>query len=235
MVPERIDRIVAAATGVFAERGYREAQMADIARAAGMSAGGLYNYVEGKEALLHLVLQHAFAREPLAPPATLPVPGPALADTAEWLDRHLDFGSDFVVLVGALDGGTDGLTRAGCAREVRAVVGELYDVLARLARGIDVLERVAVALPPEFGSLFAAKQARLRALLTDYIDSRAAAGLLAAPPDPRLAAHHLIESTNWLARRAAGHGYPEAVARATAVELGARAAGARAQNRRGTR
>lgn len=43
--------IIAAARTVFAEQGYTRASMRDIARAAGMSVGGLYLYFKNKEDL----------------------------------------------------------------------------------------------------------------------------------------------------------------------------------------
>jgi AcrR family transcriptional regulator len=45
--------ILAAAGSVFIEQGYGHASMRDIARAAGMSVGGLYLYFKNKEELYH--------------------------------------------------------------------------------------------------------------------------------------------------------------------------------------
>ena len=76
--PDRLAQIADAAATVFADRGYRNAQMSDIARAAGVSSGSLYNYVESKDALLHLSLRHTFGREPLGD-LPLPVAAPSIA------------------------------------------------------------------------------------------------------------------------------------------------------------
>jgi AcrR family transcriptional regulator len=47
-----VDRIVRVAAGLFYESGYHGTSMRDIARAAGMKAGSLYNHFEGKQELL---------------------------------------------------------------------------------------------------------------------------------------------------------------------------------------
>jgi TetR/AcrR family fatty acid metabolism transcriptional regulator len=50
-LPKR-DAILRAAIDVFAERGYFHAQVADVARAAGVAAGTVYLYFRGKDDLL---------------------------------------------------------------------------------------------------------------------------------------------------------------------------------------
>src|SRR6516165_12197734 len=50
-LPKR-DAILRAAIDVFAERGYFNAQVADVARAAGVAAGTVYLYFKSKDDLL---------------------------------------------------------------------------------------------------------------------------------------------------------------------------------------
>src|SRR6185503_6761031 len=50
-LPKR-DAILRAATDVFAERGYFNAQVADVARAAGVAAGTVYLYFRSKDDVL---------------------------------------------------------------------------------------------------------------------------------------------------------------------------------------
>src|SRR3954449_12216785 len=63
-VPKR-DAILRAAIDVFAERGFFNAQVADVARAAGVAAGTVYLYFKGKDDLLVSIFERSM-REGLA-------------------------------------------------------------------------------------------------------------------------------------------------------------------------
>ena len=58
-IGERYDAILDAALPVFAGRGFHQASMREIARAARLSLAGLYHYVGGKHELLFLVVDRA--------------------------------------------------------------------------------------------------------------------------------------------------------------------------------
>lgn len=58
----RYDGILGAACDVIARRGFHQASIREIARAAGLSLAGLYHYVGGKPELLFLVLDRALDR-----------------------------------------------------------------------------------------------------------------------------------------------------------------------------
>src|SRR5476649_690350 len=62
--PKR-DLILRAAIDVFAERGYFTAQVADVARAAGVAAGTVYLYFKSKDDLLVSIFERSM-REGLA-------------------------------------------------------------------------------------------------------------------------------------------------------------------------
>jgi len=55
--------IVAAALQVFAERGFASATMAEIARAARVSAANIYGYFPSKERLFRAAVPHEFVRD----------------------------------------------------------------------------------------------------------------------------------------------------------------------------
>jgi len=59
---DRYDGILAAATRVFAEKGYSSASITDIAQAADISDGLIYKYFENKRDLLENVLKHFYER-----------------------------------------------------------------------------------------------------------------------------------------------------------------------------
>src|SRR5215468_12635515 len=89
--PDRLDQLIASAIKVFTTRGYRRAQMADVARELGVSPGTLYNYVESKEALFHVIVERGFGSV-ATPPATYPVPTPPPGATLAALQRRFGKG-----------------------------------------------------------------------------------------------------------------------------------------------
>jgi AcrR family transcriptional regulator len=56
------ERLIAAATRLFAERGYRDASVQAIGEAAGISRGSIFWHFGSKEGLLWAVVQRAFTR-----------------------------------------------------------------------------------------------------------------------------------------------------------------------------
>jgi len=56
----RRERLLRAAARTFAERGFHGTSMRDLARASGMSLGGMYYYVKGKEDLLFQIQKACF-------------------------------------------------------------------------------------------------------------------------------------------------------------------------------
>lgn len=93
-IEERYGEILGAACDVFARRGFHQASMREVARAAGLSLAGLYHYVGGKEELLFLVLDRSLDRLIASLEAAL-----ARARTPEGkllalVERHLQYGFD---------------------------------------------------------------------------------------------------------------------------------------------
>ena len=60
---ERSQQIIEAALHVFAEQGFDEATMDEIAEEAGLSKGSLYWYFKGKDKIISTLLQWFFERE----------------------------------------------------------------------------------------------------------------------------------------------------------------------------
>lgn len=58
---QKLEGILASAAKVFAERGYHQTSMRDLARASGVSLSGLYYYFKSKEELLYLIQDRNFA------------------------------------------------------------------------------------------------------------------------------------------------------------------------------
>jgi len=57
---EKLESILRTSAVIFAEKGYHQASIRDIARATNVSLSGLYYYFKSKEELLFLIQDHAF-------------------------------------------------------------------------------------------------------------------------------------------------------------------------------
>ena len=186
---DRFELLVHEATEVFIARGYRHTQMADVARAVGVSKGTLYLYVESKEALFALCLLHSARLAALAKPASLPVAAPVPGELRALVEENLSREATLPALEQALK-----RPRARAIRnELEAVFRELYDVMEHHCRGIKLLDRCWDH--PEIGSVWRMLGRELpRTRLADYVASRMEAGQLPRHPDPSLAARLALET-----------------------------------------
>lgn len=139
---QKSEYILRTAARIFAEKGYHQTSMRDIARATGVSLAGLYYYCKSKDELLFLIQDHCFGR--LSERAA-----ERLAETAEpveklrvFIENHLSFFAANMAEMKVLSHEADSLT------------GELYERVAatkqnytQLARAI--LSEVQATLPQE--------------------------------------------------------------------------------------
>ncbi|HVT75726.1 MAG TPA: helix-turn-helix domain-containing protein [Acidimicrobiales bacterium] len=215
--PDRVGGIVDAALEVFGRLGYSRAQMADVAEAAGVSVGTLYNYVEGKEALLLLCALYAFD-----PDAATRGPKPLTVASRPRFLVQLRQSLEALTQLPALDAA---LARkrapADVVGECARIVEELFDLVGDNRRGLDALERCARDAP-DLAALFydSVRQDLLRDL-TAYVTRRA------RQLDAAVTARWIVESVTWMARHRFGDpdgGALDAEAvRATTVRLITRA------------
>jgi AcrR family transcriptional regulator len=200
--PQRLDQIIEAAIVVFGRLGFRRAQMADVARQAGVAPGTLYSYVESKEALFALVLERA-SNPDAAPPAVLPVPSPTTQDLFERLEKGFTWTTGLPALHAALDR----RRVANPRRELQEIVEELWELIDGSRRVADVIERSARDWP-ELADLFYRRLRRtLFADLTMYVERRAAKGHLRSTTHPEVVARFVIETITWFGRHR--HGDPD--------------------------
>lgn len=202
--------IADAACRVLTRQGWRLAQVADVAREAGVAAGTVYLYAADKPALRDLALRAA---------AGLLLPdGPAPADTAATLDAAL--GRITLPLAEEL---LDGTTQPEDGT-LAAIVAELHDLLAREARLILLLDRLSLEDPAIYTAWQAGMRVRGFNAFAGAVARLAEAGLARRDLDLALAARAVLEMLAWMAMRRRGDAVPPpgdaAAARATAVALG---------------
>lgn len=195
-VDDRLPELVDAAVRVFAEKGYRATQMADVAAVMGVKAGSLYNYVESKEGLFALCLEQLVKEGP-PPDVDLPYVTPSLDVTLKRLHEQARDSLRLPVLSSALE-------REGRAveaeEELAAVVTELYDLLSSTRQAADMIERSARDLP-ELASLYRKEwRAPLLTRLETYLGSRIDSSQLRRVDNLQAAARFVVETISWFAR-----------------------------------
>ncbi|HET6818779.1 MAG TPA: helix-turn-helix domain-containing protein [Mycobacteriales bacterium] len=211
---DNVDRIRDAAISVFADRGYRRTRMADIAAAAGLSPGALYRYVESKDALLLLI----FSAE-AAPTSTFPVATPTRAQLVSTITERLSTLGQTPRLDAALKRRRPPVD---AGHELRDILEERYDLVARAWPLLAVVERSSLDLPELFDAYFHRGRRHLTDKIARYLERRAKSGSLRAVADARLSARFLEESLTWFAWHR--HGDPdsqdisESAARTTAID-----------------
>lgn len=91
-IETRYHEILGAARDLIARRGYHQASIREIARAAGLSLAGLYHYVGGKDDLLFLVLDRSLDTLLSALDAALGSARSPEGKLLALIRTHLDFG-----------------------------------------------------------------------------------------------------------------------------------------------
>jgi len=187
-----------AAVGVFIAKGYRRTQMADVARAAGVSQGTLYNYVESKEALFYLIIDRGLigAAPPSLGEGELKIRTPAPGETIARLRHRINT----ELRVPELERALARTSVADPSAELKAIIHQYYAVVARLGRGLDLIERSAVDLPELGQLLYVERRRSFVAQLTRYLESRIASGAFRPLPHPATAARLILETVVWFSR-----------------------------------
>ncbi len=185
-----------AATKVFIAKGYRQAQMSDIAREMGVSQGTLYNYVESKEALFLLACERGFSEGPLAPPQQPPITLPSFDAMMERIRERM-FSS---IRLDALHAALDSNNVIDARAELEGVLREFYFVIERCRHGFDLAERSALDIPEIAQLLFIKGRRKGVGALARYLTNRIESGHFKPVPDPATAARFIIEAITWFAR-----------------------------------
>ena len=200
---ERFDRVVKEATTVFAAKGYRRTQMADVAAALGVTAGNLYNYVESKDALFHACLAAASPARTADPAPKLPLRPPRPAATRRVIGAGLNAILEGSALSRALERGSP----EDIGAELAEVIGDYYDRTAASRHFQALVERSAADLPELFDAFFVNMRRPALEQLATYIERRIASGHLRPVPSVKVTARLINEAQSWFARNR--HGDPD--------------------------
>lgn len=87
-------QILSAARSLFAENGYFNCKVADIAQEAGMSQGNLYWYFPSKEDILKAVLSTGFERVESLLVEAAQIPGDALSKLDYLVEKYLEYAQE---------------------------------------------------------------------------------------------------------------------------------------------
>lgn len=211
----KLEAVAEAALEAFTDNGYRLTQMSEIARRAGISAGTLYLYVEGKEALLRVAFLHAAGA--LDPALALPIRAERVETVLATIEQAMAGRRPWPRLTAALHQPQDAAT------EVAGIADELFDLLHGERRVITLLSRCIRDLP----GLAELYERELRGPylgdLTAYLAAGSAGGRLRPIADPAATARGIVELTSWMAmhrlRQPAPTGVTTAAAKQATREL----------------
>jgi AcrR family transcriptional regulator len=216
---QRLARLIDAGIEVFIARGYRRAQIDDVARIACVSKGTVYNYFESKEALFYTIIDRGFGGGPMPSADDLPIRTSSLKKTVARLRQRIELGGRLPALDRAIARHTVNDART----ELETIIREFYAVTARTRRAADLIERSAIDLP-EFAELFFRKNRRgLVDRFSLYLERRIALGVFRPLSDPKTTARLILETVVWFARHR--HNTPDssmisdAAAEETTVEV----------------
>jgi len=193
---DRLRRIIDAAIDVFTLKGYRRTQMSDVARAADVSQGTLYNYVESKEALFFLIIDRGLSDAPLPTEDELPIRTQTPEATVARMRERMSAVLRFPVLDCALATPAPADPRA----ELEAIIRELYVLMAETRRAADLIERSALDLPQVGNLLWLEFRRSIVDRLTRYLQRRIVSGAVRPVSDPPTAARLILETVVWFAR-----------------------------------
>jgi AcrR family transcriptional regulator len=172
---DRVTEIVKAAIEVFCRKGFRQAQMSEIASGAGVSHGTLYTYFTSKEHLFTYVMENGGPKgeKPMPPPEASPARSEQ--DLLEALKKELKKECQLKSVERFLrrePGAVD------LAVEMREIFEEWWDIMERKRVQIAILDKSQVEFP-ELSEIYDKYGRRgLTDRIEEYLNSRSRLGLI---------------------------------------------------------
>jgi AcrR family transcriptional regulator len=206
--PERFAQLIDAATRIFIARGYRLTQMADVAERLGVAKGTVYGYVESKEALFDAAVRFADGATELPAISDLPLRTPEPGQTVAYIRQRIAAESAEMVLVHVVTG-----KRAirDAAKEVEAVLSDLYRRIARNRLALKLVDRCAVDYPDLARTWFVEGRSAQVQLLVELLQSRSAKRRYRRIAEPEIVARTILETVAFWAMHRHFDPSPQAV------------------------
>lgn len=134
---QKLDTLLAAAARVFAQHGYHQTSMRDLARASGISLAGVYYYVQSKEEILFLIQSRHFETVIAGMRRSLAGITDPVERLSRFIDNHLDYFATHMAEMKVLSheaGALSGEPRQRVDEMKREYTRALMDILADLER-----------------------------------------------------------------------------------------------------
>ncbi len=190
-IPEsRLKDLIACATRVFIEQGYRRTQIADVAAELGVAKGTVYLYVESKEALFAAALRWADGQAPGVSELDLPLPTPAPQD----LPRELAARMAAAAIPSSLSRAVERERAPDARAELEEIVRDLYAVSSRHRTAIKLLDRCSRDHPVLSSEYYGGGRFAQLDLLVRVLEARIRANQLPPLEDAAMAARFVIEA-----------------------------------------
>ena len=190
--------IVMAAIEVFVRKGYRQAQMDDIAKKANVSKGTLYNYFKSKTHLFYFILENGapLDNRPVAIDASSTV-----RNEQELLDAittKIEAANKFDCLGAYLEKDAE---EVDLERELSDLLEELWDILEGNQVQLNIIDQSGHEFP-DLAAVFH-EHARMQVLrqLEAYIRSRIELGAIRPLPSVKIEARFIMESFAFFAMK----------------------------------
>jgi len=190
-----VQNVARAACDAFIAKGYRRTLMTDVGERLNLSHALLYQYVEGKEALLELAARYAMDQDADLE-ALVPLPNPPKGQVLELVRDWLATRATFPKLRAAVERGPGG----DAAEELAGVIDELYDFLEQNRLLLLLVESLVDDYPGLTGASVDDRKRSFKGLMAAFLASGATLGALRPLSNPEVAAHFLVESVAWFAQ-----------------------------------
>ncbi|MBI5116519.1 TetR/AcrR family transcriptional regulator [Candidatus Poribacteria bacterium] len=188
---DRVAEIVKAAISVFCRKGFRQAQMSEIASEAGVSHGTLYTYFASKEHLFSYVMENGAPGEGKSMPPPEASSARSERDLLEILKKVLRKECRLKTVEKFLRRKRSDVDMAS---EIREIMEEWWDIMERNRVQIAILDKSQVEFP-ELSEIYDKYGRRgLADRVEVYLSDRSRLGLL-RPVNSITGAAHLMQSS----------------------------------------